>query len=196
MILDLLKKRCSVRNFAGKEVSREIIDYILECGRLSPSGGNEQPWKFGLIQDPVMIGKVAQIAYGQKWLANAAFLIVLCTVIVSDERGGRNIQISRFPEYEKEIRALDKDLYSRLNLEEHQTKIAGTHMVLAALEHGIGSTWISYFNVDELVKLLDLPLACVPSEIIAFGYPEKETRPLKKKPMNEILFEGKCSITD
>ena len=45
MILDLHKKRYSVRAFLGTAIPHSIIGYILECGRLSPSGGNEQPWK-------------------------------------------------------------------------------------------------------------------------------------------------------
>lgn len=83
---------------------------------------------------------------------------------------------------------MDKDLYSKLNQEEHQTKIAGTHMVLAALEHGIGSTWISRFKVKELSSLLNLPAGCIPSEIIAFGYPENKIRPTQKKDIDDILF--------
>jgi len=188
MLLDLLKKRCSVRKFSGKEVSEEIIDYILEAGRLSPSGGNEQPWKFGVIKDKGLKKKVSQIAYNQTWIENADFLIVLITRIVADEKGGRDIQKARFPEIEAEIETMDKDLYGKLNQEEHQTKIPGTHMVLAALEHGIGSTWISYFKVNELSKLLGMPEGYLPSEIIAFGYPKVEMKATKKKKKDEVVF--------
>lgn len=55
MILELLNKRCSIRNFKNKNVSNDIINLVLEAGRLSPSGGNEQPWKFGVITDKELI---------------------------------------------------------------------------------------------------------------------------------------------
>ena len=42
MLLDLLKNRVSIRNFTGEDISKEVIECILEAGRLSPSGGNEQ----------------------------------------------------------------------------------------------------------------------------------------------------------
>jgi nitroreductase len=44
-------------------------------------------------------------------------------------------------------------------------------MILQALEHGVYSTWISYFEVEKVSMILGLPKFCIPSEIIAFGYP-------------------------
>ncbi|WP_291570679.1 nitroreductase family protein [Clostridium sp. UBA4548] len=133
MIVDLLKTRCSMRKFKQMQIPQDIVDYIIEAGRLSPSGGNEQPWMFGIINDKELIRKIAVASYNQEWIASAPLLIVLCTTIVEDERGGRDIQVSRFPELKNEILNMNKALYSRLNSEEHQSKIPGTHMVLAAL---------------------------------------------------------------
>src|SRR5690554_557470 len=144
MLLDLLKRRCSVRNFLDKDISPEIISCMIEAARLSPSGGNEQPWKFGIITNDDLIQKISNLAYKQKWISESKLIVVLCTRVVSDKRGGRDIQQVRFPEFADEIKYMDKELYSCLNQEEHQSKIPGSHMVLAALEHGIGSTWISY----------------------------------------------------
>jgi len=188
VLLDLLRKRCSVRNFLDKDISPEIIKYMLEAGRLSPSGGNEQPWKFGVITNYDLIKKISRLSYKQKWVSKAKLMIVLCTRIVSDERGGRDIQRARFPEFASEIKRLDAELYSKLNQEEHQTKIPGTHIILAALEHGIGSTWISYFKVNEIAKLLSLPMGVIPAEMIAFGYPAKKMTPVSKKNFQEIVF--------
>lgn len=188
MIVDLLKTRCSMRKFKQMQIPQDIVDYIIEAGRLSPSGGNEQPWLFGVIDDKELIRKIAVVAYNQEWITSAPLLIVLCTTIVEDERGGRDIQVSRFPELKNEIVNMDKELYSKLNSEEHQSKIPGTHMVLAALEQGIYSTWVSYFSVSEVSKLLNLPSSYIPSEILVFGYPAGEIKPRIKKKKEEIVF--------
>lgn len=188
MIVDLLKTRCSMRKFKQMPIPQDIVDYIIEAGRLSPSGGNEQPWLFGVIDDKELIRKIAVVAYNQEWITSAPLLIVLCTTIVEDERGGRDIQVSRFPELKNEIVNMDKELYSKLNSEEHQSKIPGTHMVLAALEQGIYSTWVSYFSVSEVSKLLNLPSSYIPSEILVFGYPAGEIKPRIKKKKEEIVF--------
>ena len=161
---------------------------MLEAGRLSPSGGNEQPWAFGVITDPGLITQIADIAYQQTWIARAPLLVVLCTLITGDERGGRDIQLQRYPAWGRDIAAMDAGLYWALNQEEHQTKIAGTHMALVALEHGIGSCWVSRFDVKQLAELLHLPECYLPAEILAFGYPDHPQQPLKKKDLRQIVF--------
>ncbi len=193
MILDLLKKRTSTRKFSGEDVPAEVINYILEAGRLSPSGGNEQPWKFGLITSKELIDEIAKIAYNQNWIKSANFLVVLCTYSVDKSRGGRDIQKARYPGLAKSIENMEDEIYTKLNQEEHQTKIPGTHMVIAALEHGLGSTWISYFDVDKLTHFLNLPEPYRASEIIAFGYPVNNQNITKKKSFSEVIFYNKFS---
>lgn len=188
MITELLAKRFSTRKYQPRPISQAVIDDILEAGRLSPSGGNEQAWKFGVITDPALIQEIAQIAHQQDWIAFSPLLIVLCTVPVAVALGGRDIQIQRYPEYAGQITAIDSDLYWALNQEEHQTKIAGTHMALAALEHGVGSCWVSRFHVKQLAQRLNLPSGILPAEILVFGYPERPLKPAPKKSLDELTF--------
>jgi nitroreductase len=188
MILDLLRKRVSVRKFREQSIPDDVLHEILEAGRLSPSGGNEQPWLFGVVADPALIAQIAGAARGQMWIAKAPLLIVLCTIIVEDERGGRDIQVHRYPEYADIIAQMDKELYSALNQEEHQTKIAGAHMALAALERGVGSCWVSRFEVRRVAQLLHLPEGIIPAEILVFGYSERERKLAPKKLLEEVVF--------
>lgn len=187
MILELLKKRYSVRNFKDTPIQENIILEILEAGRLSPSGGNAQPWKFGVILDKEQIGLVSQAAYNQTWICSAPLLIVLCCTIAPDQCA-REIQKKRFPKWKKQIDDMEKELYSYLNIEEHQTKIPGTHMALQALEHGVYSTWISYFDVEKVSMILGLPKFCIPSEIIALGYPASYESTREKKKIEDLVF--------
>lgn len=188
MIVELLQSRSSVRKFQDKPIPKAVLQDILEAGRLSPSGGNEQSWTFGVITDPNLIEQIAEIAYRQTWIGGAPLLIVLCTIGVGDSRGGRDIQKARFPEYAEAIGQMDQAFYWALNQEEHQTKIAGTHMALAALEHGIGSCWVSKFEVSRLQELLHLPPGCLPSEILVFGYPDQVRQHRPKKILDELVF--------
>jgi nitroreductase len=188
VITELLRTRFSVRQFQDQPIPDNVLQDILEAGRLSPSGGNEQPWIFGVITDRTLIAQAAAIAHRQTWIAQSPLLIVLCTIGVDESRGGRDIQLVRFPEYAEAISKMDQELYWALNQEEHQTKIAGAHMALAALEHGVGSCWVSRFEVKRVAELLHLPKGITPSEILVFGYPRQKRAPIQKKALDEIVF--------
>lgn len=48
-IKELSQKRFSARKYTAEPVSREDIDYIMECVRMAPSAVNRQPWKFIIV---------------------------------------------------------------------------------------------------------------------------------------------------
>ena len=188
MLLDLLAKRYSCRNFQDKKIPAEIIAYMLECGRLSASGGNEQPWKFGVVTEANLIKDISEAAsenYCQKWIANAPLIIALCTQMFDYPIA--DIGLKRFPSMLDKMKAIDKDVISAIGMEEHQTKIPGEHMVLAALEHGIYSTWISSMNCEKVGELLGVEGYLV-SNIIVFGYPKQHREPTPKKELASITF--------
>ena len=148
MLLDLLKQRYSCRAFAPTPIPKEVIEYMLECARLSPSGGNEQPWIFGIITEREQIAQIAKagsVYYKQKWIETAPLLVVLATQQLKMDEA---IALNRFPTLRSRIESLDQEVYQAINMEEHQCKIPGEHMVLAALEHGVYSTWISSMDCE------------------------------------------------
>ena len=77
MITELLKNRVSVRSFQNRLVPEEVIQDMLEAARFSPSGGNEQPWMFGVITNCDLIKQISKLAHGQKWIASAPSLPAL-----------------------------------------------------------------------------------------------------------------------
>ena len=192
MLIDLLMKRYSCRDFADRPIEKAIIDYMLECGRFSPSGGNEQPWKFGVITAPEMIREISDAAgvnYKQSWIASAPLLVVLCTQLFIFQN--REIGMHRFPSLHDELQQIDRSLYERINMEEHQTKIPGEHMVLAALEHGICSTWISSVDCERVGRIIGIDDGYLVTNVIAFGYPNGEKQATPKKNLKSIVFSNR-----
>ena len=114
MILDLLTKRYSCRSFSDKKISNEIIAYMLACARLSASGGNEQPWKFGVVTDINVIKDISEAAsenYCQRWIANAPLIIVLCTQLFDYPIADiADIGLNRFPSLLDRMKKIDKDV--------------------------------------------------------------------------------------
>ncbi len=48
-ILEFIKSRKSIRNFASEKIQKNTILEILDCGRWAPSGLNNQPWKVCIV---------------------------------------------------------------------------------------------------------------------------------------------------
>ena len=50
MVLNAIKSRQSVRKYSDKPIPDEVLNNILEAGRLAPSWVNVQPWKFIVVK--------------------------------------------------------------------------------------------------------------------------------------------------
>lgn len=50
-VVDVIEKRRSIRSFKNEDISKEIVEDILNCGRLAPSAKNRQPWYFVVIKN-------------------------------------------------------------------------------------------------------------------------------------------------
>lgn len=44
--IDSIKTRWSNYKYKNKEIPKEVVEDILNCGRLAPSAKNRQPWYF------------------------------------------------------------------------------------------------------------------------------------------------------
>lgn len=51
-VVKVLKERRSIRDYLSKPIPREILEDIIDCGRLAPSANNVQPWLFVVVTDP------------------------------------------------------------------------------------------------------------------------------------------------
>ena len=66
-VLALARQRRSIRGYdPRREVPEEHVEYILECARWAPSGGNGQPWEFIVIRDPNMRRRIADLFLKQQ----------------------------------------------------------------------------------------------------------------------------------
>ena len=57
-LMDIIKKRRSIRRYQDKEVPPEILDQILESIRWSPSWANTQCWEVIVVKDQGMREKL------------------------------------------------------------------------------------------------------------------------------------------
>jgi nitroreductase len=74
-----LRTRRSVRAFSGQPVGRELLEQLIDCARLAPSGNNVQPWEFVVVTEREMLRRIGARAPHGHFIADApACVVVLC----------------------------------------------------------------------------------------------------------------------
>jgi nitroreductase len=77
--IEALKTRRCIRAYTEQPVPREVVEDIIDCGRLAATACNEQPWEFVVIDSPQRLRDIAQITDYGRFIATAGVcVIVLC----------------------------------------------------------------------------------------------------------------------
>ena len=74
MVLEVIKKRQSVRSYQDKEIPEDVLQQVLEAGRLAPSASNKQSWKFIVVKDEDLRKKMVPACKNQKFVGEARWL--------------------------------------------------------------------------------------------------------------------------
>ena len=171
--LDLVKARQSVRGYLSKEVEREKIERCLEAARLAPSASNSQPWSFIVVDDPKLKEAVAKETFSQLISFNNFSLQAPVLIILISERPGFLNKVAE---------AIKDKQFSLIDI-----GIAAEHFCLQAVEEGLGTCMLGWFNEKGVKKLLNIPPPKRVELIITMGYPESnEIRRKKRKEIDQI----------
>ncbi len=77
--IEALKTRRSIRSFTNEPVPEEIIEDLINCGRMAATARNVQPWEFVVISDPDRRARLAKVATTGPFIAEAPLcIVVLC----------------------------------------------------------------------------------------------------------------------
>ena len=80
-VIRIIKSRVSIRKYKALPIPEEILTDIVDCGRLAPSGYNEQPWVFVVITKQDIRTRIAQTArYGSFIRDAGACMAVFCKI--------------------------------------------------------------------------------------------------------------------
>lgn len=161
--IDQILSRRSIRRFKDETVSEEVLNNILEAGRLAPSATNNQPWYFVVVRDSK--GKDACDYQGfNRWVMEASFIIV-------------------------GFYRASEVIIEKLSLMD--VTIALQNMVVAGWVQGVASCWMGAFDEIKLRTVLELPSDAKIVGAVAFGIADHIPKPLPKKQLNQIVHFDK-----
>lgn len=180
---ELLLKRRSIRKFSNKSVPNETIIKIIKESTYAPSSRNDQPWKFIIINDILLMKRISDEAkrnilkrielnpddYAkryEKMLMNENYNIFYnapSVVFIIGERNLRNMKIN--------------------------CSLAASYFMMSAASRGLGTCWVNFGTLiksPEILNQLEIPNDCEIVAPIIIGYPvEIPNIPKRKDP--EIL---------
>ena len=78
-MIELLRRRRSIRKFTPEKIAPETIDIIIEAALRAPSSRGINPWEFVLVDDPKILDSLSTSKqHGSEFLENAPLAIVVC----------------------------------------------------------------------------------------------------------------------
>ena len=165
-VYDLVMQRRTIRKFQPQPVPKELLDKLLDAGRLAPVGGNIQPLEFIAVDDPAVCARVFAETRWAGYLKN----------------GG--------PQPGEEPTAYVAILH---NLEIRETVahqdlgFAAESIILTALDEGVASCAIGAMNAQGIGEILGVPASREVVLVIALGYPA-ETAVAEQMQGDEVKY--------
>jgi nitroreductase len=153
--VEFITSRKSIRNFVHEEISKEVLENILECGRWAPSGLNNQPWHVCIVQYPSLKKELAETTKYGGIIESAYYDLV---IFLDLEKGYNRV---------KDIQAMGAFM---------------ENILLGAHAMGLGAVWIGEIlnnkeKVNEFFKLNEEKYELM--GVIAIGSPDEQME--KKK---------------
>ena len=162
-VIEVIRKRRSVRSYADRPVERDKVERLLEAARLAPSASNRQEWRFVVVTDPQRRTALAKAAANQDFVGEAPVVIAACA-----EHDGHVMRCGQ-PSHPIDV------------------AIAIDHMTLQAVAEGLGTCWIGAFYEEPVKDILGIPDEIRVVELLTVGYPAGQPRPLSRLPMESIV---------
>jgi nitroreductase len=169
---EILRDRRSIRKYLNRAVEPDKITAILEAARIAPSACNAQPWRYVVVQDTELKTRLCSEGLGgvvpNSWAGTAPCVIVACS----------NLSVLTHHLAER-VQGVQ---YHLIDL-----GISLEHLVLKAVELGLGTCYIGWFKGKEIRKILSLPASWKVECLVTLGYPETVPDPAPRKPLSEIV---------
>ena len=155
MSIDTIYARRSIRKFQERPVEKEKLETLLKAAMAAPSARNGKPWEFVVVTQPEGMKKIRSVMVFGRYNAPAAIIVCGNTSFLK--------------------RPLSTGFWVQ------DCSAATENILLAAVELGLGTVWLGVHPIPNFSKqvsrVLGLPKAVQPLNVIYVGYPDEEKTP-------------------
>lgn len=165
-LLDIIKKRRSVRSFGDEKPSKALLLDLVEAARYAPSASNLNATRYLFVTEETKCKKIKAFSPG---MADKAPVIL---VLLSD---------TRIAEEKENVNAFNYGF-------SYDTAMAMQNLMLRATELGLGSCAVKSFNEMALRKILKLSERYRIEVLVTIGYSDREIGIKQKPKIEDIVF--------
>jgi nitroreductase len=170
--IEIIKNRRSVRQYLPEQIKDEELENILEAAIYAPTGHNDQPWHFTIIQNKDRINEIN----------DAAKKVMRDSEIDWISQVGSNEKFHIFYRAPTAIIVSGKKVATEPLVD---CAAAVQNMLIAAESMDIGSCWIGFakfsFINPENIKKFEIPEGYEVHFGVALGYKVKENPKAPKR---------------
>lgn len=196
---EAIEQRRSIRKFKSDPVPDEQIMSLLDAARLAPSGCNAQPWRFKVVKDRETKLKLTQAAYNQSFIAEAPVVMVCC----ADIRAYLEGTVSGLQDLGKTGSVEDRianTILEKASKQKNMTidqlgervalnvAIAIEHIVLRALDFGLGSCWVRLVDRQMIRDIFGWDDNLYVVALLPIGHPAETPEPRKRLKLEDMLI--------
>lgn len=174
------KTRRSVRKYSDREVSRELLDSILEAAMKAPTCGNMQLYSVIVTRSEEGKKALAPAHFNQPMVTAAPVVLTVCADF---NRFTRWCELSNAdPGYDNFLSFMNAMA---------DASVFAQQIVAIAESEGLGTCYLGTvtYNADKISDILGLPDLCVPVACITLGWPAEEGVETERLPLGAIVHE-------
>jgi nitroreductase len=162
-ILETIRNRRSIRKYLSEQLPRELLDEILDAALWAPSGHNEQPWHFLVVQDAATLDRINDETKKRMGRSDIGW--------VRDMGNNENFHV--FYHAPTVVIVSGREVPGGILSPKVDCSAAIENMILAATSLGVGSCWIgltAFFFADRnAIGFLGIPEGYVPYYSVTLG---------------------------
>lgn len=178
--MESLKNRKSIRKYADKDVSEELLTSLLEEAERTPTMGNLQLYSVVVTRSKEMKDKLAPAHFNQPMVTGAPVVLTFC----ADFR-----RTSLWAENRKAVPGYD-NLLSFLNAATDTLLYCQTFCNLAEAA-GLGTCFLgtTVYMPQAIIDTLQLPQLTFPVATITLGWPDENPAQSDRLPLEAIIHD-------
>jgi nitroreductase len=166
-LMDCIRGRRSVRDYAAAAVSREVLLSLVDAAIQAPSAMNEQPWLFTIVTDPKLLDSIA--ARAKSFMAQSAST-------GGHSHAGAMLHVEDFHIFYHAPALIVISAPAHGPWSTEDCALAAQNLMLAAYAKALGSCWIgfaqSWLRTPDGKQAVGLPDTHTPVAPIIIGHPK------------------------